>query len=118
MNSPDRLSLFCLVAGEGFERSKAKPTDLQNNVCGALTSDYASAGTVKGPNRARRHGLGPPNPLIPEAVGGRLPSMVAAALASTRADCGQPLGARSGLATGRRAGAGGPRAGLRSRRGV
>ena len=41
INSPDRLSLFCLVAGEGFEPSKAKPTDLQSTSKPPLTSTNA-----------------------------------------------------------------------------
>ena len=73
-----------VVAGEGFEPSKAKPTDLQNGARDALTSDYASARTDQGPNRAPPScGLGP-EPADPggcrwsSAVDG-----VAVALAST-----------------------------------
>ena len=47
-----------MVAGEGFEPSKAKPTDLQNSAYGALTSAYASTGPVQGPNRAGPHRQG------------------------------------------------------------
>ncbi len=38
-----------VVAGEGFEPSKAKPTDLQNSAHNALTSGYASTGAYSGP---------------------------------------------------------------------
>ena len=40
-----------MVAGEGFEPSKAKPTDLQNGPRSALTRGYADAGSVQGTNR-------------------------------------------------------------------
>ena len=41
-----------VVAGEGFEPSKAKPTDLQNTARSALTSGYAFAEPSPCPNRA------------------------------------------------------------------